>query len=448
MPQGIHLLRLYAFRLVLCGLLLAISGAVAFGQISPAEIRDSQLKELEGTYFQNLITLNRSIAATKFPLPFALSRYAGLDPQEQLGADSRGIEFVKFHDRVVLKITGNYNAAFNTLLLTQNQRASHVFTDVVVPLLGIVKKDIPADVACDAVGFEIAYHIRARTKDSDYEGKEILVVVFDRADAFGYGQSSDDAARQDILKRSEIYVNGNEFGLALGESEPYSLEGDEQSTPSRSAHTATADVSGTRADTSNRTAGLNTSLPPGFGKVERPPEAGVKSATDVPSEIAPLPTATEADAERLQAKYQPQLDALAKEGLVKFHFVDYAPPSFVVFRNRVQLQLTIRNPNVFEKESGSIYKRAAQSFDLFLAQQLKALLDKVPADPEIDGLDITVLDQLGAKVASSSEALEYVLPLKPLRQFVEAGITNQQLIDQSVVLVNGVRISLNLQLVE
>jgi hypothetical protein len=35
-----------------------------------------------------------------------------------------------------------------------------------------------------------------------------------------------------------------------------------------------------------------------------------------------------------------------------------------------------------------------------------------------------------------------------LRNFVNADITNQQLIDQSIVLVNGVRIALNLQLVE
>jgi hypothetical protein len=33
-------------------------------------------------------------------------------------------------------------------------------------------------------------------------------------------------------------------------------------------------------------------------------------------------------------------------------------------------------------------------------------------------------------------------------QFVNADITNQQLLDQSVILVNGVRIALNLQLVE
>ena len=108
----------------------------------------------------------------------------------------------------------------------------------------------------------------------------------------------------------------------------------------------------------------------------------------------------------------------------------------------------MRNPLDFESQPSSIYKRAAQSFDLFLAQQFKPLLDKLPAGSEIEGLDVTVLNQLASKPKPSSEALEFICPMNPLRQFVEAEITNQDLINQSVVLVNGVRIALDLQRVE
>jgi hypothetical protein len=45
-------------------------------------------------------------------------------------------------------------------------------------------------------------------------------------------------------------------------------------------------------------------------------------------------------------------------------------------------------------------------------------------------------------------AAEFVFPVDSLRKFVDAEITNQQPLDQSVVLVNVVRIALNLQLVE
>ena len=150
----------------------------------------------------------------------------------------------------------------------------------------------------------------------------------------------------------------------------------------------------------------------------------------------------------MQSEFQAQLDALAGVGEAKFHFVDYAPPSFVLYRKQIVLQMTLRNTLHFSQDSSSIYKRAARSFDLFLALQLKDLLDKVPSDAVFDGYDITVLNQLGSDPGTSSEAVEFICTRNALRQFVDADITNQQLIDESVVLVNGVRIALNLQLVE
>jgi hypothetical protein len=151
--------------------------------------------------------------------------------------------------------------------------------------------------------------------------------------------------------------------------------------------------------------------------------------------------------DRLQNKYQAQLDALLKESAAQFHLVDYAPPSFSLFHGRLVLQLTLRNPQTFDKSRGSIYKRAAQSFDLFVAPQLKAIVPKLPGLAEIDALDFSVLNRLGDE-KDSSEAVEYVCPIKTVGSFIHDEITSQDLIDQSIVLVNGVRISLTLQLVE
>ena len=150
----------------------------------------------------------------------------------------------------------------------------------------------------------------------------------------------------------------------------------------------------------------------------------------------------------MQAKYQSQLDALTKDGLAHYHFVSYAPASLGLFHSQVYLQLTLRNPALFDKNSTSIYKRAAQSFDLFLAPQLKGLLAKIPLGPEVAGVDVTVLDEFTRSTSASSEALEFICPLNPLRHFADADITNQDLIQQSIVLVNGVRVALNLQQVE
>ncbi len=448
----------------LAATLILGTAATARAQVNPAEILDPKLKAAEQTYLPQLITLSRAIQSTKFPFSFFLSRYVGLDPARQREADTRGIEFVKFHEETVLKVTGNYNAAYNPDLLTQNQRAARTFQDVLVPILQLVTQDVPSNVSCDAVGFEISYHVRRRARNYDYEGKEILVVVFDKADAYNYLAAPRDSARQDILNRSQVYVDGKDFGLALGERDPFPAEGLERADrqpDARPASPVVAAVAPTApaphaADTRLASAYQSPlpSLPdPDKQKAESaglaPSGSADASPHAAPPSASPSPGgATQADADRLQTQYQAQLDALGKEGAAKFHFVDYAPPSFVVFRNQVYLQLTLRNPARFDPQATSIYRRAAQSFDLFLAPQLKPLVDKLPADADFAGLDVTVLNQLAAQSTGSSEAVEFVCPLKPLRQFVNAEITNQELINQSAVLVNGVRIALNLQQVE
>jgi hypothetical protein len=157
---------------------------------------------------------------------------------------------------------------------------------------------------------------------------------------------------------------------------------------------------------------------------------------------------TPADADHLNEKYQTQLTALAKQGEAKYRFVAYAPPTFVVFHEQIALQMTLKNSLQFGSQKSSIYKRAAQSFDLFLAPLLKDISERVSADVEFQLFDFTVLNKLSPTAKGTSEAVEFICPRSALRQFVNAEITNQQLLDQSVVLVNGVRIALNLQLVE
>src|SRR5712692_6327828 len=174
------------FGLLLGALFLFNGAAAGLAQVSPKEILDPQLKALEETYLPQLMALNRAIRSTKFPFPFVLSRYVGVDPEKQVGMDTRGLEFVRFHDRTLLKTSGNYNAAYNADMRTQNQRASQTFREAIHPLLRLLAGGIPAEVGCDAIGFEIAYHVRRRTRASDYEGTEILVVVLDKADAFDF----------------------------------------------------------------------------------------------------------------------------------------------------------------------------------------------------------------------------------------------------------------------
>lgn len=441
----------------IAALLLGAWALNARAQVNPAEITDPHLKEVEATYYPQTLALYNEINKLQFPFSFRLSRYVGLNPDQQAGSDARGLEFVEFENRTLFKVSGSYNAAFSAELLTPNERASRTFSDVIAPILSLVTKNIPADITCDGIGFEISYHVRSRSQNFDYEGKEILVVVFNRADAFAYVNAEGDSNRQDILNRAEIYLDGKEFGLALKGKDPLDpvARGKTPPPPSADAQDSAPRTSSTLVNPNlissggfpaNRPTGLS-STNTASGSEPSVPTSAAPPAPVLPAQDPP-PAASPADAERLQTQFQPQLDDLASLGKTRFHFIDYAPPSFVVFRNEVVLQLSLRNTAHFAPDAGSIYKRAAQSFDLFLAPQLKDILDKIPEDASFSGFDITVVNQIGSDPHSSSEAVEFVCPREALRKFVADDITNQQLIDQSVVLVNGVRIALNLQLVE
>src|SRR5215468_8406114 len=137
---------------------LAVCSIPCSAQVSPNEILNPDLKALEQTYFQQLIGINQSIAKIKFPFPFYLSRYVGLDPAKQAEADSRGLEFVRFQDRAILKIIGNYSAAYDSLRLTQNERAAATFRAVILPILNVATAALPEDLSCDGIGFEISHH--------------------------------------------------------------------------------------------------------------------------------------------------------------------------------------------------------------------------------------------------------------------------------------------------
>jgi len=422
---------------------LAFLGPVrAVAQVSPNEILNPQLKALESQYFSQLKTINQEIARTHFPFPFYLSRVVGLDPAQQVGADTRGLEFVRFKDRVVLKATGNYNVAYENKQFTRNERAARTFRDVMLPILQIVTEHIFPDVECDAIGFEVAFHVRDVQKSYNFEGKEILVVVLDRKDAFQMILEKDDNARQEILNRSLIYLGGQDFGLSLVDRDPMFVD-----TQARSKSAKSDAASGASSSSAARLIRSNPNLLPSASAGNAPDSSTAASKVDLSQA---KPAATAADAEKLQAQYQSQLDALSKEGQARFAFVAYDPPAFVVVSKQMVLQMTLKNTERFDPEKTSLYKRAALTFDLFLAPKMKDILDHIPSDLPTDYFDFSIINPLTATSLGKerSEAIEFLFPKALAQKFANAEITNQELIDKGQVLVNGVRIALNLQLVE
>lgn len=430
-------------RLLICFLslvLACICSSTASAQVSPNEILDPQLKSLEAQYLPQLKTINQHIARKQFPFPFYLSRVVGLDPAQQVEADTRGLEFKHFRDRVVLKATGNYNAAYDKKQLSRNEQAARTFRDVMLPILQIITQNVPPDIDCDAIGMEISYHVRDRQKSYDYEGAENLVVVLDRKDAFQMVLEKDDNARQVLLDRSLVYLGGEEYGLSLLDRDPVVVDKQARAKSNQidAGSTLSASTSASRLIRSNPNL-----LPSAAGGND--PSGGPKVDLS-----RAKPAATAADAAKLQSQYQAQLDALAREGQVKLGFVDYDPPTFVVVSKQMVLQMTLKNSTRLDPEKTNIYKRAAQTFDLFVAPKMKDVLDRIPSDVPVDYYDFSVVNPLSPTSLGKerSEAIEFLFPKQLAQKFVNNEITNQELIDKSQVLVNGVRIALTLQLVE
>jgi len=114
------------------------------------------------------------------------------------------------------------------------------------------------------------------------------------------------------------------------------------------------------------------------------------------------------------------------------------------------LQMTMKNTARFDPEKANVYKRAAQTFDLFVAPKLKDLLERIPAGWPVHYYDFSVVNllALGTGCKERSEAIEFLLPKDLSQKFANSEITNQELLDKGQILVNGVRIALNLQLAE
>lgn len=388
-------------RLLIGGVLFA-GLTSALSQVSPTEVTNPRAKADEQKYFPRLVSLQQTIGKSNFPFTFRLARYLDAKPGQRAALDSNGIEFVSFQQRVVLKVSGFYRVAYDSVQLTRNARASQVMQEAVLPILRLVTSEIPQSTDYDGIGFEVLYDARDSKASYDFEGHEVLTAVFSRDEAFALAKARTNAEIQEIVDRSDIYVNSKPFGLELGQRDPQNLEATERPAPAKQEDDWSSSVS----DSLRRA--VADSEPTLIPAISRTRPASMPTSADQ----AALPT----------------------DG-----------PSPETDGDQKLLHFTMQNTLSFEKAESSIYKRAAQSFDLFLAPELKGISKTLPADASYDGLHFSVLNHLGAE---KSETIEYICPMDSMRAFVENKITSQDLINKSMVLVNGVRIGLTLQLVE
>ncbi len=418
----------------------ALASAISTAQVvAPVEIKDPALRALQFKYMDDLKAIGADINNSSFPYPFYLSRKLDLDEQQQKSADQRSIRFDQYNGRTVLAITGNYYAAYSADQINKDQRARSTYLAVVEPILKVAVPKFQTNPSVQGYAVEISHHILGKVMGVSMERPENLMMFFPQNAALKLLAAKDETGQQAALLEGQFFVNAEPVTIWLNGEGPQAALKPSIPAENESAKPVAAEiVDGTDGH------GPAANVVPSFPKRTKP-------VNDVPHP-QPRDLSPEALAS-LQAAHKQKLETMLKELDPQAHFVSYAAPSFVAFRENVYLELSL-NTTLNEAAAGSRYRLAAMAFDDHIAHLIRPVLGylKLDAkqDPKFDGIGYSTTIHLQGKnqPASGSEAVEFFFPLATLRCYETYDCTGQQLIDAGTVLINGERVSLDLQVAE
>ena len=125
--------------------------------------------------------------------------------------------------------------------------------------------------------------------------------------------------------------------------------------------------------------------------------------------------------------------------------MDYAPPAFIAFHNGAYLQLSM-NTELQQPAGSSQYRIAALAFESQISHVLRATAKYFHDNPQFEGIDFATTVHQSADPGSL--AVEFVTPFAALSCYEKYDCTGQELINRSIVLINGERVALELQRAE
>jgi len=248
--------------------------------------------------------------------------------------------------------------------------------------------------------------------------------------------SRDENVQQAGLMQGQIFLNAQPINIWLNGEGP-------QPAPGTDANLSFTERAQPPAGTQVTQTGDGSSgqLAPGIvaTPAAKPNDVAVAPARDT----SPQALAT------LQASNQEAMAKLVKELDPQAHFVAYAAQSFVAFRQGTYLELSL-NTTLPESAVGSRYKLAAMAFDDHVAHLIRPTLAYFKEEAKFDGISFSTTVHLAGRspAAAKTEAVEFFFPFAALRCYEKYDCTGQQLIDTGVVLVNGERVALDLQVAE
>jgi len=415
-------------------MLLATSTSLA-QVVSPAEIKDPELRSLQQQYLDDLRSAGQDILSSHFDYPFYLSRKLDLDEAEQQHADQHSIRFDHYNGRTVLAITGNYYAAYSAEKVNEDQRARSTFLNVVLPILKGAVPRFQANREIQGYAVEVSHHIMGKVMSVSMERPENLMVFLPQNAAIKLVAAKDETAQQAALLEGQVFLNAAPITIWLNGEGP------------RLAGTTPAEDGSTHRQGSAESVGAD--IVQGSNAGGRSPLPASVSPKPVSPPPAPVRDTSPQALSALQNTNQELIAKVVKDLDPQAHFVAYAAQSFVAFRQGIYLELSM-NTSLPESASGSRYKLAAMAFDDHLAHLVRPALAYFKEDPQFDGISFSTTVHVAGKAATSnpSEAVEFFFPFSALRCYEKYDCTGQQLIDAGTVLINGERVALDLQIAE
>jgi hypothetical protein len=187
---------------------------------------------------------------------------------------------------------------------------------------------------------------------------------------------------------------------------------------------------------------------------QAPPGAALAARREttptVPDRVAPPPADNPpAVVGARPADLQPQIDRMVQELASQANFVPSVAPALTPFHNGRYLKLSIA-VTLPRTAAGSQYRLAALAFDQQLSHLVRPIVAYFNSRQDFEGINFSAAVRLAGDQSPDASALpvEFIFPLAAMRSYAQFDLTGQQLIDGGFVLINGERVSLNLQIAE
>ncbi len=408
------------------GLLLLILPAIVAAQVtSPMDINEDGPRAMQAKYMPQLQTMATSLRLQKYPYAFYFSRTLAIDEAQQRTLAESGIRFERFDNRIVLAITGNYYASYSSTLMDRSHRVRQTFNDVMLPVLRAAVGAFRADEPFRAYALEISHHVRAKVLNVSTEGPENVVVILPREVAQKLVDAKTPEQQQAAVLDAEVYVDGKPLVLWLTGDEP-------QVAPKGFDH----------SKQQRRSAGLTQAEQSPVGFDVNASDTPIVSPRLVSASPMPVRIVTPDTLRELYLTHEDTIARMLRDLDSQAHFVSYTQPSFVAFRQGAYLQLPITT-ELPAGTDGSQYRLAAMAFDQHIAHLVRPTLGYFNGEPTFDGIDFSTTVKIpGSKTVQS---VEYIFTFRGMNSFAKYDCTGQQLLDSGVVLINGERVSLDLQ---